>query len=228
MDTTTQPLTSPPPAGATDTTPADAGAAHDRDLPVLVGPPPAPAVEVTVGDCAAGAVLTQRPGTETTETFVVLARHGNDVEVFGNGKTTTLPAHTRAVPVTDPAGCDPVLAAALTHLAVALRAERDQRTHHQAHHQRVLDDIRGSAVQRHTEGQICRPGLADFLSAFDLAPYEPRVRVTYAITGSYEVTGTPEAAEDDARGYLRPDLDGLDDVVDSDTHDVTIQDVTTV
>jgi hypothetical protein len=66
-----------------------------------------------------------------------------------------------------------------------------------------------------------------FLDAFSLPTYDPRVRVTYTITGSYEVdTDDPDTASSDARGYLKPDLSELDNVIDdSDTHTVHVTQV---
>ncbi len=72
-----------------------------------------------------------------------------------------------------------------------------------------------------------RSGLNAFLTAFGLPTYHPRVRVTYTITGSYDVdTDDADAAARDARGYLKPDLSELDNVLDdSDTHSVELDQV---
>jgi len=72
---------------------------------------------------------------------------------------------------------------ALRAAVVALEAEWSQVV---AVHIATLADIRGYAIRTHEAGSICREGLDDFLAAFGLPAYEPRLRVSYAIRGSDE------------------------------------------
>jgi hypothetical protein len=59
-------------------------------------------------------------------------------------------------------------------------------------------------------GVICRPALDDFLAEFDLPANPAKIRVTYAITGHYDVdTVDRDAALDNAQD-LRPSLAGID------------------
>lgn len=167
---------------------------------------------------------------------VVVLRRADDgqVEVWSaaTGHTTRRDADTQASPVTDPAGRDGLLCAAVHELAEqrhtatvhATRAVAD-RDREREDHERVLADIRAYAIDKHLDGdQICRSGLNDFLEAFGLGVFEPRVRVHYTLTGVYDVEGDdPDAAERDARGYLKPELSELDNVVeDSDSHTVRV------
>jgi hypothetical protein len=136
--------------------------------------------------------------------------------------------------VSDPAARDDLLAAAVRGLGVqrhtatqqAARAVED-RDRDRESHARVLADIRAYAVDKHQSGDICRGGLNDFLTAFGLPEFQPRVRVRYTLTGSYEVDADDaDAADRDARGYLKPDLSQLDNVIDdSDTYSVDVDDV---
>ncbi|KJS57064.1 hypothetical protein VM98_03110 [Streptomyces rubellomurinus subsp. indigoferus] len=105
---------------------------------------------------------------------------------------------------------------------------RQKLTEDRESHATTLADIRQYAIARHEDGSICREGLDRFLEEFGFEPYVTRVRVDYTISGSYEVEGHDATfAEEDAQGYLQPELSSLDDVVDeSSTYDVTIVDVT--
>ena len=140
----------------------------------------------------------------------------------------TLPADMPATPVSDDRTRAEFLAAAASDLAGIHALDQAQVDGADARHQKVLDDIRGYAVERHLAGDICRSGLNAFLENFGLPTYDPRIRVTYIITGSYEVdTDDADTAARDARGYLKPDLSELDDVVDdSDTHTIQLDQVT--
>lgn len=82
-------------------------------------------------------------------------------------------------------------------------------------------------MDKHQDGTICRPGLNEFLEAFGLPLFQPRVRVRYTLSGSYDVEGSDDdAARRDARGYLKPDLGELDNVIDdSDSYMVEVDGV---
>ena len=66
-----------------------------------------------------------------------------------------------------------------------------------------------------------------FFETFFLDRYDPRIRVRYTITGSYEVDAEDVyAASRDALGYLKPDLSQLDSLIDgSDDFTVDVTDV---
>ena len=91
----------------------------------------------------------------------------------------------------------------------------------------MLADIRQYVLERHLDGDICREGMNRFFEAFFLDPYDPRVRVRYTISGSYEVDAEDVyAASRDALGYLKPDLSQLDSLIDgSDDFTVDVTDV---
>lgn len=131
----------------------------------------------------------------------------------------TLPTDTPATPVSDQRTRAEFLAAAVSDLAGIHALDQNQLADTETRHQRVLADIRRYVVERHLTGDICRAGTNRFLETFSLPTYDPRVRVSYTITGSYEIeTDAPDAASSDARGYLKPDLTDLDNVIDHIDH----------
>lgn len=138
-----------------------------------------------------------------------------------------LPADTPATPVSDQHTRAEFLAAAAADLAGIHALDQNQLADTETRHQRVLNDIRGYVVERHVAGDLCRDGIDRFFEAFALPTYDPRVRVSYTITGSYEVdTDDTDTASGDARGYLKPELGELDNVIDdSDTYSVHIDHV---
>jgi hypothetical protein len=167
---------------------------------------------------------------------VVVLRQANNgqVEVWSFGHVTRREADTVVYAVADSARRDGLLTQVVHGLAEQRRVAIDraaevaaERDAERDAHERVLSDIRAYAVDKHQDGTICRGGLNDFLTAFGLPEYEPRVRVYFTLTGSYDVDGEDaDAARRDARGYLRPDLSALDNVVeDSDTFTVHVESV---
>ena len=150
------------------------------------------------------------------------------VEVHAPGSGVhALPADTPAVPVTDPAVVAEVLAAAAFDLARWHAAARADLTAAEDRHRQMLAEIREYVLARHLDGDICREGMNRFFEAFFLDPYDPRVRVRYTISGSYEVDAEDVyAASRDALGYLKPDLSNLDSLIDgSDDFTVDVTDV---
>jgi hypothetical protein len=150
------------------------------------------------------------------------------VEVHAPGSGVhAQPAATPAVPVTEPSVVGEVLAAAVYDLARWHAAARADLTAADDRHRQVLAEIREYVLERHLDGDICREGMNRFFEAFSLDPYDPRVRVRYTISGSYEVDAEDiHAASRDARGYLRPDLTQLDSLIDgSDDFTVDVTDV---
>jgi hypothetical protein len=116
-------------------------------------------------------------------------------------------------PISDPKHCAETLRTAVEALSICRRVSLEAHAEQRQAHASKLDEIRDYAIERHQAGDICREGLDNFLADFGLAPFQPRVRVTYTITGSYEVEdGSECAATDDAEKYLVPDLSSLDSV----------------
>jgi hypothetical protein len=118
-------------------------------------------------------------------------------------------------------------------LATVLRQLRHLTLDHDlqsAAHERTLADIRQYAIDQHLAEAICRKGLNGFLETFDMPIYQPRTRISYTITGTYDVSDdAADAAENDAWNYLKVDLSDLDNVVDdSDTFTIDIIDVETL
>ena len=159
----------------------------------------------------------------TAENRVVVVlradRIGGGVQVHDPVRSVhTLPADTPTTPVGDHRTRAEFLAAAASDLAdihALDQAQLESLEGADARHHKVLDDIRSYAVTRHLEDAFCRSGLNAFLTAFGLPTYGPRIRVSYTITGSYEVdTDNADTAERDACGYLKPDLSELDNVID--------------
>lgn len=177
------------------------------------------------------AVLTDTPSlfpavrlTSLDTDAVMLARRDRSIEVLlDNGFARHVDAGDTAVLITEPAREAHLLRRALrTTEARAVTAERNlnQATER---HTSVLAAIRTYAIGKHRDGDICRQGLDTFLKAFDLPPYDPRIRVTFTITGSYLVAAAnTREAEQDAHGYLKADLSSLDNVVD-DSEDITVR-----
>ena len=80
-------------------------------------------------------------------------------------------------------------------------------------------------IEQYRDSEYSRDVLDAFLSRFDLDPYQPRVKVTYTITGSFEVDSDDAGeVEDNVEEYLRVDLDNVYDVVvDSDDFSVSVR-----
>lgn len=136
------------------------------------------------------------------------------IEVYFAGRITTYGiAVLTFEPMTEPALREETLRNAVEALTICRRVALEAHAEQRQAHDTKLEAIRDYAVERHQAGAICREGLNDFLSEFEFAPFETRVRVTYTISGSYEVENCGEdAATDDAEKYLVPDLSSLDDV----------------
>lgn len=154
-----------------------------------------------------------------------------------SGPTLMLSGDYTVTPVTDPALRADCLARAVTRLrddnqsqATQLHQARIDLVNARRDHTIVLAEIRAYAIRRHQDGDICRDGLNEFLTEFDLDKYQPRVRIRYTISGSYEVDGSdPDTATRDAEGYIEVNLSRVDNVVDdSSTVDVEVTDADTV
>lgn len=236
-DTTTYPTTTDP-APSNGTLPSDDTAPSNGPGPATTNSwPDGAAVNRPLGDFlpggpAAGHLVVALPSGD--QVVVVGRADDGQVEVWSFGRLTRWDVDTAVSAVSDPAARDDLLAAAVRgldaqrHTAIqrAARAVEDRDRERESHEQ-VLVDIRAYAVDKHQDGDICRGGLNAFLTAFGLPEFAPRVRVRYTLTGSYEVDADDaDAADRDARGYLKPDLAQLDNVIDdSDTYSVHVDDV---
>ncbi|NLT55140.1 MAG: hypothetical protein GXX79_11415 [Actinomycetales bacterium] len=197
------------------------GAAETEDDVENTAPQQDPPVFRPLGDCAPGTVLTHRG-----RPMIVLGRHDDQTEVLLRGDLVLLPAHTRATPIPVAADRETALTRAVAHLGEHLRDLRVQRDQAQARHRRVMDDIRAYAIDCYHEDRIDKEGLAQFLSAFGLAPYD-RVQVSFTIHGGYQTTGHPDHAAPDLRAHLRLDLTGIPDLVPDSTFHTLAIDITT-
>jgi hypothetical protein len=222
-DTTTYPtITDPAPGNGT-------GPATD---PRAEGPVMRPLADFLPGGPAADHLAVTLPSGD--QVVVVGRADDGQVEVWSLGHITRRDADTAVTAVSDPAVRDGLMGAAVHGLAVQRNAATEraaqavaERDRDRDAHEQVLTDIRAYAVDKHQNGDICRSGLNDFLEHFGLAVFEPRVRVCFTISGSYDVEGDDaDAAHRDADGYLKPDLSELDNVIDdSDTFTVQVESV---
>lgn len=182
------------------------------------------------------------------EGFVVrLAPDGDDAIVLGRPQDgtveifqaaaglTTRDASTPAMPVLDPADREAVIWQALTTLNAGRRNARTEAERlrqniktQRDEHVRTLDHIREYAITEHRkdDSTICRDGLNEFLRTFGLPEYQPRIRVHYTITGSYEVDDDGDRDDDDvtsdATGDLQVDYGSLDVIDRSEVERVVV------
>src|SRR5207248_6015177 len=138
-------------------------------------------VAVTLVTSGVDAVLLGRSGTAT-------------VEVLREGRILREADSMLAVPVTDPARQVELLRAALVADVAARQAsaETAQQRLTELDETRVANnrtraDIRDYVIDRYRDDELTRDVLDGFLTRFDLDPYQPRVKATYTITGSFEV-----------------------------------------
>ncbi|HEY6796545.1 MAG TPA: hypothetical protein VI248_17860 [Kineosporiaceae bacterium] len=185
--------------------------------------------DFAVGDSHAGCGAITELGIEA----VVLGytdADPNTVDIYTRHGVLTLPADTPATPMPTDDRHLALYRACAVHLIDQTRDARLDQQAEAAAHERILDQIRAYAIHQHLEGHYCRDGLNAFLRTFGMPTYDPRVRVDFTITGSYEVDTTdPGYAERDARGYLKVDLTQIDNLIDdTDTSTVEITDTTTL
>src|SRR5207247_10128640 len=115
-------------------------------------------------------------------------------ELLRDGRIVREPDTMLAAPVTDPTRQAELLRAALaaevaTRWALAETAEqrRTELDQLRTSRNRNLTAIRGYVIVDYRAAEYSRDVLDAFLARFDLDPYQPRVKVTYTITGSFEV-----------------------------------------
>jgi hypothetical protein len=204
-------------------------------------PTPAPAVPLLLADVAPGRDLAGTPVTTWDgDTVVVLdydpvLDYEPDValsEVWSQRDgTRVLPAHTPVMPAQPDGPAFTCLRGAFAHLLDRVRTVATDRSVDRAHHQRVLDDIRCYAIDRHLDGCFDRDHLNAFLTSFGLPPYQRRYTAPFTITGSYQVEATvdndEESVSQDAEDTLRPDLRFTPGVVESsEYYDVIVNTIT--
>jgi len=186
----------------------------------LTGEPVLP-VAVTLSTSGVDAVLLGRVGTATVE----LLREGRIVR-----EADTM----LAAPVTDPARQVELLRAALVADVTARKALADTAQQRgselnqlRASQAGTLDAIRDYVIEQYRDSEFSRDVLDAFLGRFDLDPYRPRVKVSYTITGSFEVdSDDADEVEDNVEQNLRVDSDDVDGAVEySDNFDVTVSSV---
>jgi len=186
----------------------------------LTGQPVLP-VAVTLSASGVDAVLLGRVGSAT-------------VEVLREGRIVREADTMLAAPVTDPARQVELLRGALLAdvaarqaLAETVQQRGTELNQLRASQAGTLDRIRDYVIEQYREDEFSRDVLDAFLSRFDLDPYRPRVKVTYTITGSFEVEGDdPDDVENNVEQNLRVDSDDVDGAVEySDNFDVTVSSV---
>ena len=156
------------------------------------------------------------------------------VELLRDGRIVREPDTMLAAPVTDPTRQAELLRAALaaeaaTRQALAETAEqrRTELDQLRASNAGTLAEIRDYVIADYRADEYSRDVLDAFLARFDLDPYQPRVKVTYTITGSFEVdSDDADEVEDNVEQNLRVDSDDVDGAVEySDNFDVTVRSV---
>ena len=121
-----------------------------------------------------------------------------------------LPASTPTEPITDPLVAAGHLRAALHHAGTellkaraAVEREYNERAGDLTGNLQTRARMRAHLIGTFKTGDLSRDGLDEFLQEFDLPPHEPRVKVAFTVTGTFEVYGDDlEEAESDAREYL--------------------------
>jgi hypothetical protein len=200
-DTTT---TTEPSAGAT------AAAEPWMQLPLrafLTGDPGLP-IAVTLVTSGADAILLGRADAST-------------VELLRDGRIVREPDSVLGVPVTDPGRQVELLRAALVadvatrkSLAETVQQRGTELNQLRVTQGRLLDAVRDYAIEQYRSGgDFDRDVLDGLLERLGVDPYWPRVKVTYTITGSFEVdSDNGYDVENDVENNLRPYLDDIDDV----------------
>ncbi len=153
------------------------------------------------------------------------------VELLRDGRIVREPDTMLAAPVTDPTRQAELLRAALaveaaTRQVLAETAEqrRTELDQLRASNAGTLAEIRDYVIADYRADEYSRDVLDAFLARFGLDPYQPRVKVIYTVTGSFEVDSDDAGeVEDNVEEYLRVDLDDVEDVVvDSDDFSVSV------
>ncbi|MGW6571404.1 hypothetical protein ACWGAN_04420 [Streptomyces sp. NPDC054945] len=110
------------------------------------------------------------------------------IEVYFAGRITAYGIKVLEIqPITDPVVRETALRDAVEALSICRRIAIEAHAEQRQAHATKLDAIRDYAIEVHENGSVCRDGLDSFLSMFEFEPYATTVKVSYMITGSYEV-----------------------------------------
>ncbi|BAJ30992.1 MULTISPECIES: hypothetical protein [Kitasatospora] len=140
------------------------------------------------------------------------------VEVYTRAHIDRVPvSDLEFEPITDETARANALAEAVEVLTICRGIGFDVHAEQRQAHAEQLEEIRLYAILAMEQGIITQTDLDDFLAAFDLEPYTNRSRVTFTITGSYEVSTSAAASKRDAEANLGPDLMFLREVPDQTT-----------
>jgi hypothetical protein len=163
---------------------------------------------------------------------IVVLAHGTatSLDALADGQPASYDPTITVTEVDDPERQLAVLRAALSTLDQGRREAELRLDVEKARQAAVLDRIRSYAIERHREGMYCEEGLNTFLRHFGLPEYEPSIRVSYTIRGSYRTEGSdPDTAETDAADNLAVDLSEIDGVIASSPyHQVDIDEIETI
>ncbi|HEY6796822.1 MAG TPA: hypothetical protein VI248_19295, partial [Kineosporiaceae bacterium] len=207
----------------------------DPPPPTPIPPEPDPLAStrgVTLADVAPGRELHGIPVRTVDGRIVVVldwAEHDPaQVRVWSDrGGAGDMAASTRATTITDPRLAAGALRCALATQIEAFRDLYGHLGYVMGTHERVLGEIRDYAIDRFLDGTISRQGLDHFLAHFHFDPYVTRYRVTYTITGRYDVEDTDTRLDTDtvrldAEDNLIVDLNTVAGVVDR-SDDYTVE-----
>ncbi|MEU7525965.1 hypothetical protein AB0A74_09545 [Saccharothrix sp. NPDC042600] len=188
--------------------------------------------------------MTPRPlGEFATDEFprpAVVNLHDADAVVLGlatadtawvwhDGTTSTHPATTPVSEVSSPNRCQLAIRQALLGLNHQRVRALQQCAETEEGLARTLQAIRAYVITKYHEGIISWDRLNEFLTDFDLRPYEPYLRMQFRLTGSFEVASadTTAAQASAATALTVAGAGGISELVpESFTYRVAVTDVT--
>ena len=181
-----------------------------------------------VADHPVAAVATVTiPGDPDYDAVVLGRLTASMIEVFAGGSLQSYPDTTPVTDIFDPERRVGLLTSAAFVLDQERRELARQITAEGTRHAEVLRDIRDYAIERYREDMYCVDGLNTFLRYFDLPEYQPSIRVSYTIRGSFRTERSDaDAAEHDAANWLGVDLSSISYVIEgSADYHVTVDEV---
>lgn len=157
---------------------------------------------------------------------------------FGiDGIVLTLDPDVLATPITDPQARAHILTNAFaatrsTYLWLSgeLHRERENLAAARQHRHQLLTGIRAFLIASIDAGQVDRQQANAFLVRHEQRPYTPRLHVTYAATGSFDIDASGPDAGDAAylASRISVDLDSFDDLIDSHSVEIRVSDISRV